>query len=439
MQEFQHFNPSVANEGRVQDELRGNALVISKADQQGKQVAEDLERITVDNRDGLNRYFAGQLNSRSHNVVKGIGSNFGRAAETRPADRAQTASTQLFSNSWFDANGLGTTRPESTLTWDVAFAGDELGDLKKDMNGAANAAANVQGVANVVFDLSLGDQPGKPSQPEAPSVAQKAGQADFGMNGRPPKTVAMKMEVGGGEGRVGDKSVTRYKAALRERNDRQKQLRGYGGYGYQGGGQEPAGVRAGQAFDSIAGGSTDIPVVSSDGQAIYGVFDGYDGSRGEVSALTLGQNFVPSDTPAGGPATQPARMQIPSGVVVPSAGLASLDVDIPVRGRVYFFTTPRGKVEITARAVSRRFISNAGYLVTVILALVAGILAYRVVCRDHFLADNSGRLAAAAIILGVAAVIVGVLPVAGLLVALTGIIVRISRRRRRPLTLQPAA
>jgi hypothetical protein len=39
--------------------------------------------------------------------------------------------------------------------------------------------------------------------------------------------------------------------------------------------------------------------------------------------------------------------------------LASLDVDIPLRGTEYFFTAPHGDVEMSARAVPRQWLGRA--------------------------------------------------------------------------------
>ncbi len=67
----------------------------------------------------------------------------------------------------------------------------------------------------------------------------------------------------------------------------------------------------------------------------------------------------------------------------PPAGLASLDVKLPWRGTVYFFSTPRGDAEITAQAASGRLL--AGLLQAAAIALAAPVVWY------VFVAARRGR------------------------------------------------
>ena len=59
-------------------------------------------------------------------------------------------------------------------------------------------------------------------------------------------------------------------------------------------------------------------------------------------------------------------------------GLASLDVQIPERGTVYRFTTPRGEQQITARAASSRLLEGLGRLGIVAVAAVLLWLGWRI-------------------------------------------------------------
>ena len=54
-----------------------------------------------------------------------------------------------------------------------------------------------------------------------------------------------------------------------------------------------------------------------------------------------------------------------------AAGLASLDVAIPQRGRMYRFTTPRGDLEITARSIPMTVLSRFYGLIAISLAVCA--------------------------------------------------------------------
>jgi hypothetical protein len=112
------------------------------------------------------------------------------------------------------------------------------------------------------------------------------------------------------------------------------------------------------------------------------------------------------------------------------AGLASLSINLPVRGTPYLFTTPRGDVTITARAVSRTFAKSAERLSLVLLAmLICGVL-YRLK-RQGWLAALAGRTGAIILILlGALVALAGVLPVVGLITVITGAVLTIRARRK---------
>ena len=73
--------------------------------------------------------------------------------------------------------------------------------------------------------------------------------------------------------------------------------------------------------------------------------------------LTLCLSCAAAEAPAG---------QLPEGI-------ASLDVQLPKRGTVFRFSTPRGDVKITARAVSRELTDRASQ-VAVSLAILLVLL-----------------------------------------------------------------
>ena len=118
------------------------------------------------------------------------------------------------------------------------------------------------------------------------------------------------------------------------------------------------------------------------------------------------------------------------GMPVMAMGLASLSVELPVRGRVYRFTTPRGEVAISARAVSNRLLGALEHSGVVVLAIVVG--------AGLFWIGRHGRLAGLAeaggatvmIVLGVVSMITGVLPVIGLAAVVFGAVLRARAVRR---------
>jgi len=117
-----------------------------------------------------------------------------------------------------------------------------------------------------------------------------------------------------------------------------------------------------------------------------------------------------------------------------AAGLASLDVAIPQRGRMYRFTTPRGHLEITARSIPVTALSRLWGLGAVIAAVFAvAALGSRPARRLWAQLARSTVVGIALGLLGLVSVAVGIFPVAGLLMVAGGIAIAIrSRVVRRP-------
>ena len=118
------------------------------------------------------------------------------------------------------------------------------------------------------------------------------------------------------------------------------------------------------------------------------------------------------------------------GISATAVGLASLSVELPVRGRVYRFTTPRGEVAISARAVSNRFLDALEHSGVVVLAIVVGVGLFWIVRHRRLagLAEAGGTTVL--IVLGVASIITGVLPVVGLAAIVFGAALRARAVRR---------
>jgi hypothetical protein len=74
--------------------------------------------------------------------------------------------------------------------------------------------------------------------------------------------------------------------------------------------------------------------------------------------------------------------------VIADRGLASLDVEIPQRGRAYLFTTPGGDVELEARALELRPLEHLGQ----VLVLLVGLVVVGVFSRSRSQRENwTGR------------------------------------------------
>jgi hypothetical protein len=117
------------------------------------------------------------------------------------------------------------------------------------------------------------------------------------------------------------------------------------------------------------------------------------------------------------------------------AGLASLDVEIPLDGVEYLFTTPRGRVQITARTVSVSLVSRLWGLGGVLGALlVVWIVTRPRLVQAYAFIAGTRAFAAGLIIIGLASIVLGILPLAGLVAVIVGSVL-IARRlagRLRP-------
>jgi hypothetical protein len=110
-----------------------------------------------------------------------------------------------------------------------------------------------------------------------------------------------------------------------------------------------------------------------------------------------------------------------------ATGLASLDVQIPRRGTVYRFTTPRGEVQVTAQAVSARLAMSVFRLcIVAIVALVAALFCRWTRSGRLLRALDSGLGCGAVILLALLSLLFG-LPL--VLLALIGLGIFMSIRR----------
>ena len=106
-------------------------------------------------------------------------------------------------------------------------------------------------------------------------------------------------------------------------------------------------------------------------------------------------------------------------------GLVSLDIELPQRGVEYRFTTPRGAVEITARAASMNMLQILQRLAMCGLACVVILILYRLIRGRASALFSSRATSIWLIVFGAVSLLGGVLPLAGLLVLLIGIVMRV--------------
>jgi hypothetical protein len=113
--------------------------------------------------------------------------------------------------------------------------------------------------------------------------------------------------------------------------------------------------------------------------------------------------------------------------VAPPGYLASLDVELPVRGVEYMFTTPRGDTEITAQSISGETLDRLSMIAIISAAgLIVWLLArvYAAARQRRFFRVIASALL---IVLGIALLIAGVTPLYALFALLSAIAIAIRR------------
>jgi hypothetical protein len=115
--------------------------------------------------------------------------------------------------------------------------------------------------------------------------------------------------------------------------------------------------------------------------------------------------------------------------------LASLDVDLPERGVEFLFTTPRGEIAITARAVSSTLAERIAHLLVIAVVIVVLYVVYRLARRIGPWLVGSQVGAALLFLAGVFSLLFGLFPIAGLIALVLGLVqlirLSIAQRRRR--------
>lgn len=169
------------------------------------------------------------------------------------------------------------------------------------------------------------------------------------------------------------------------------------------------------------------------GGQIAGAASGMQGMMGGMGMGGESQHFVPGiagqDQAARGLALLPTPAP-QSGLAdvstfnrsSDSAFLASLDVDMPLRGREFLFSTPGGNVELQARRISSEWLTRAMSGVAVLLVAGGVWFAYRLWLRLSV--HRGGRWLMAGCLggAGLLSLLVGWLPIYGVAAMLLGVL-----------------
>jgi hypothetical protein len=134
---------------------------------------------------------------------------------------------------------------------------------------------------------------------------------------------------------------------------------------------------------------------------------------------------------AGQPAAQSQigsdLVRVADGEADRAAYMASLDVELPVRGREYFFTTPRGEVELSAQGVSTKVYQRL-YMILGVLVIAAGAWGIYLLCM-RLIQTRLGitTIFSVLVLFGVFSLIQGLLPVYGGIALLAAVMLAIVR------------
>lgn len=347
----------------LDQEYRRNEEVLRQAEQQVQQLeAAQTPEEAIDNRARLRDLYQGQKTSRAKNVVQEAGGSV-----ARPVGREfdEKAGNGLKLNlKWLDQNKL-LNEPEGAKRQQIKRLkdGSPLPKPQGDAGGKARAADQPAATPTVPI----------PSQQPQPQDRHRKGE------GAMPES----------RGRMLDEKrdqVSRYRQEHMQQQQAQQVL-------------EQA-EQLEVASDELMLGRP----ARTAGQAAVG-------PRG-----ALGPAGVVSEKMGGAAADHDMTVAAEAAL---AGGLASLDVELPMRGVVYRFSTPQGDIAITARAASRRL--TTGLVQTAAIVVLALLILGAVkVARGGAFAWLVGRTSAW-VLLAVGLVTLCVLPVPGFIAMLAGL------------------
>jgi hypothetical protein len=353
-------------------------VILQKA---GEEIQSQTRQSEVDltgNNDRLRDAYSGQRNVRAHNIVNNLGDNWSQTVTTPKSETAAPADAdKRFNRAWLANNSLE----------NLAVQAEAGKRLAKDQKGELNQRVDLGGVQMQAA------QPNAPavSQPAAPDMNQMEGKDKFrvqkqaeGQQGRQAGLGQMPQR-----GAQQEDVVQRYQQKLQQRAEQE--------------------VSAGIKGNQVLRGATQLNL--SRVQVTGG---------GVLTPATPTDEMVAADRRGG---RISAGEDAAALAVAPPAptGLASLDVELPLRGTMYRFTTPRGDVDIRATAVSQPLIDGLVRLGAAVGLVVIVLVVRRLARRGSFGLAAQRTASTVLIVLGIAGAFCGVFPIAGVVAIFVGI------------------
>jgi hypothetical protein len=389
LQNYQEMYREYMDNSTFNSNFNLNSGFVAQAQQETERYFAEEEAVVVeDNRRRLNSFWMEQRNGLANNVVNDLGGNF----DAGPVSGPESSSSGRFNYEWFARNQLDAKTPQQPEQQQLRFS---QGGRQQDAGEKLKAFAR---------DNSLLQQRGKEAKPTDDLNADAYNRPETSGKG----SLAL---------RQSQRTLTReYRERLGKALDGQQQA---GGPAQPGQAAASGGaLDDGASFEGLADADTlqPLPSVTRNGRgpSVSGVAMAGDmGTRLSTSSADGSLRLWEST------ATAPAY-------------LASLDVQLPARGTEFLFTTPRGEIEITGRAVSSDLLDRTKRIAALLTGLAGVWLAWRIVRWLLRTLSESTWAAAGLLLCGLFSLLIGVLPLAGLLAVVCGLIqlVRLGIQRR---------
>ena len=366
-----------------------NAAVIQQATQQAQdyRLLEDQAAVT-DNRTRLNTFFLDQRNEPARNVVGELGGNFPLAVDVGQAERKSDA--ERFNYRWLERHQLenrgqvGRDDRDERLGRQVPT---EAGDRLKIYTQNQSLLGEVGDKSSVQLR------------------SRRSGAA------REPQAVGQSQQ----------ELARQYQQALQDKQQteqtRQDSM-------FERSGLDPDRARVTGDMET-RGGMAGMPASGPAPPQMYGM-GGMGGFGGGGSSGRPGM----ADQPAAVPAPQ---QPVTGEGYAAETHFASLDVDLPQRGREYLFTTPRGDLELTARAGSAPRVERLIRLAALAVGVAVAVVVLRTAARILPVLHRNRWSVAAVLLIGLLSLLLGIFPVLGVMALLYALVqlIRLEIVRRR--------
>jgi hypothetical protein len=403
----------------LQSQVEQSQKLVQDADRQLQQAESEQSAISLDdNRKRMNLAFSEQTTGLARNRVIEAGTNWD-AAVLRQTPTASAVDS--FQRDWLVSNALAADTP-SAPAQPVAGDGVELGrtDAEQGKDENRKREATVGGAAPSPSEepqaVRMDSLEAKVARPPAEDFGTKAS----GRRGQQTRAAQyqQKLAAGKSKGAPAEANSSPWFAVAGEMGGRPEQL-------------AVPGLTAANAAGMPGG-------MPQSGPANPLLFDAATGAGAAGNQLAQMGQMAPGAGMAGN-----ADYANGAGAGLAGAtGLASLDVRFPgfdpQRWAAYRFTTPRGSVRITARALAVHALERLERLGAAVAAVVL-VLSLRRLWRPVRLTASAQRsLATYGILAGLVSLLLGICPMAGVAALLGGICWRLALALARRLAYRRA-